>query len=61
MKKQKLIKEQNNLMKERAIHEYIQTEYSKDTEFYKHCQRNMDRLDDKADQIRVMLEMRCCD
>ena len=59
--RQELIEKQNSLMKEREMLESMQTEHSNDEEFYHYCQLNMDRLDEEAEQIRITLEMGCCD
>lgn len=48
-----------NLMHERDLWEKMQTVHSNDESFYKYCQRNMDKLDEEAERLRIGLEMGC--
>ena len=54
LKRYQLEKRQRELMKKRDIYERLQTEHSKDI----YTQRVMDALDEKAEQIRGLLEGR---
>ena len=59
--RQELIEKQNSIVKGGEMFESMQTKHSNDEEFYHYCQLNMDRLDEEAEQIRITLEMGCCD
>ena len=50
IKKQKIIKQKYKMF------ERIQTNNSNDKEIYSYCQRQMDRLDEESEQIRIILE-----
>lgn len=56
MNKHNLRKQQKALMRERAVYERLQTEYSGDAEFYRYIQARMDKLDDETETIRAVLE-----
>lgn len=58
--KRRLKKQQKELMQRRDIYEHIQTEHSDDMEFYRYCQKIMDRLDEEAERLRRVLEVGCC-
>lgn len=58
LKRYHLKKQQRELMKKRDVYEQLQTEHSKDVYFYEYTQRVMDSLDEKAEQIRGLLEGR---
>lgn len=45
-------------MKKRDVYERLQTEHNKDIYFYEYAQRVMNALDEKAEQIRGLLEGR---
>lgn len=57
--KRELIEQQSKLMQEYKEWEELQAEYPKDTESFKICQHEMQLVDEKAEQIRYILEMRC--
>ena len=59
--KRRIEKQQNELMQDRDNYERMQTEHSDDTEFYRYCQNNMDRLDEEAERLRRVLEVGCCE
>lgn len=61
MNRQEKMEKQESLVQEYAMYKNMQTEHSEDTDFYRYCQHNMDRLDEEAEQIRFELEMGCCD
>ena len=48
-------------MKRREIYERLQTEHSDDEYFYRCTQKEMDAIDEEAEQIRHVLEMGCCE
>ena len=48
-------------MQKREIYEHLQTEHSDDEYFYRCTQKEMDALDEQAEQIRHVLEMGCCE
>lgn len=58
--RRRLKKQQKELMQRRDICEHIQTEHSDDMEFFRYCQNIMDKLNEDADQIRLILEKGCC-
>lgn len=58
--RRRLIEEQTKLMQEYGEWEELQTECSDDEEAYHICQWEMQLLDEKAEQIRYMLETGCC-
>ena len=59
--KRRIKKQQKELMQERDDFECMQTKHSDDTEFYRYCQNNMDRLDEEADRLRRVLKVGCCE
>ena len=60
-KKYRLKKQQKALMRKYAIYEQLQTEHSGDEYFYRYAQKEMDAIDEEAEQIRHVLEMGCCE
>ena len=52
---------QEELMKERDAWERMQTDYSTDNAFYKYCEWKMNRLDEEAEELRLLLERGCGD
>lgn len=48
-------------MRKYAIYEQLQTEHSDDEYFYRCTQKEMDAIDEEAEQIRHVLEMGCCE
>ena len=58
--RRKLEEEQLRLMQEYAEWEELQTECANDEEAYHICQWEMQLLDEKAEQIRHILEKGCC-
>ena len=61
LKKYRLKKQQKALMRRYAILEQLQTEHSGDEYFYRYAQKEMDAIDEEAEQIRHVLEMGCCE
>ena len=61
LKRYRLRKQQKALMKRREIYERLQTEHSDDEYFYRCIQKEMDAIDEEAEQIRHVLEMGCCE
>ena len=59
--KQTLIERQTELMQERDLLGRMQTDFSYEEDFYRFCQRKMDLLGEKAEQIRYVLEMGGCE
>ena len=60
-KKYRLKKQQKELVRRYAILEQLQTEHSDDEYFYRCTQKEMDAIDEEAEQIRHVLEMGCCE
>lgn len=58
--RRKLEDEQTRLMQEYAEWEELQTKYSDNGELYSICEWEMQLLDEKAEQIRHILEKGCC-
>ena len=58
LKKYRLRKQQQILMQEREVCERLQTEHSKDKDFYRYIQAKMDSLNEEAEHIRGILEGR---
>lgn len=56
-----LMHKQEELMKERDAWECMQTDYSTDNEFYKYCEWKMNRLNEEAEELRLLLERGCSD
>ncbi|WP_347223452.1 hypothetical protein [Bacteroides congonensis] len=54
-------KQQKALRRKYAIYEQLQTEHSDDEYFYRCTQKEMDAIDEEAEQIRHVLEMGCCE
>ena len=61
LKRYRLKKQQKALMRKYAIYEQLQTEHSGDEYFYRCTQKEMDAIDEEAEQIRHVLEMGCCE
>ena len=61
LKRYRLRKQQKALMQKREIYERLQTEHSDDEYFYRCTQKEMDAIDEEAEQIRHVLEMGCCE
>ena len=61
LKKYRLKKQQKELVRRYAILEQLQTEHSGDEYFYRYAQKEMDAIDEEAEQIRHVLEMGCCE
>ena len=61
MKRYLLKKQQKELMHRYMILEQLQTEHSNDEYFYRCTQKEMDAIDEEAEQIRHVLEMGCCE
>lgn len=58
LKRYRLKKQQSALMEKRAVYEELQTEHNGDVYFCRCIQKEMDALDEKAEQIRGILEGR---
>ena len=61
LKRYRLKKQQKELVRRYAILEQVQTEHSGDEYFYRYAQKEMDAIDEEAEQIRHVLEMGCCE
>lgn len=61
LKRYRLKKQQKELVRRYAILEQLQTEHSDDEYFYRCTQKEMDAIDEEAEQIRHVLEMGCCE
>lgn len=61
LKRYQLEKQQKELMRRYTILEQLQTEHSDDEYFYRCTQKEMDAIDEEAEQIRHVLEMGCCE
>ncbi len=61
LKRYRLKKQQKELVRRYAILEQLQTEHSGDEYFYRYAQKEMDAIDEEAEQIRYVLEMGCCE
>ena len=61
LKRYRLKKQQKELVRRYAILEQLQTEHSGDEYFYRYAQKEMDAIDEEAEQIRHVLERGCCE
>ena len=61
LKRYRLKKQQKELVRRYVILEQLQTEHSGDEYFYRYAQKEMDAIDEEAEQIRHVLEMGCCE
>lgn len=61
LKRYRLKKQQKELVRRYAILEQLQTEHSGDEYFYRYAQKEMDAIDEEAEQIRHVSEMGCCE
>lgn len=61
LKRYRLKKQQKELVRRYAILEQLQTEHSGDEYFYRYAQKEMDAIDEEAEQIRHVLETGCCE
>lgn len=61
LKRYRLKKQQKELVRRYAILEQLQTEHSGDEYFYRYAQKEMDAIDEEAEQIRHVLEMGYCE
>lgn len=52
--------QQKALMQKRKIYENLQAKHSEDEYFYRCTQKEMDAIDEQAEQIRHVLELGCC-
>ena len=59
LKRYRLKKQQKQLMQNRDFYEQLQTEHSGNEYFYRCTQKEMDAIDEEAEQIRHVLEMGC--